>query len=65
MKKWLLEHFLPMWAKQTLLEDNRDLRRQVRILRQEREQLLAYCRGLELGLRCSRRVSIHTGGEGK
>ena len=50
MKKWFLERFLPMWAKETVLSDNRLLKRQNRKLRQENEQLLAYIRGLETGI---------------
>lgn len=55
MKYWLQENFLPMWAKETVLRDNRQLKRQLRQLRQENEELLAYIRGLELGLKTVRR----------
>ena len=51
MKKWLIEHFLPMWAKETVLRDNRQVRRQIRMLEQKNQELQAYIRGLELGLR--------------
>lgn len=51
MKHWLLENFLPMWAKETVLRDNRQLKRDLRRLRQENKELLAYVRGLEMGLR--------------
>ena len=51
MKKWLMEHFLPMWAKETVLRDNRQFRRKIRALEQEKKELQAYIRGLELGLR--------------
>ena len=54
MKKWLLEMFLPMWAKETVLRDNRALLRQLRDLRQENVRLQAYIRGLERGLRSRR-----------
>mgnify|MGYP003314506204 CR=1 FL=1 len=33
MKKWLIDTFLPMWARQTVLADNRELSRQLRQLR--------------------------------
>ena len=65
MKKWLLERFLPMWAKETVLSDNRLLKRQNRKLRQENEQLLAYIRGLESGIRAGKRVTIQNGGAQK
>jgi len=63
MKKWLMEHFLPMWAKQTLLEDNKALRREIKALRQENRELTAYLRGLEQGVKAMRKISIYTGGE--
>lgn len=62
MKKWLLERFLPMWAKETVLSDNRSLKRQNRKLRQENEQLLSYIRGLETGIRAVKRITVNTGG---
>ena len=51
MKKWLLEYFLPMWAKETVLEDNRRLQRENRNLSRENEKLRAYIKGIHLGLR--------------
>jgi len=51
MKKWLLGYFLPMWAKETVLEDNRRLQRENRALRRENEKLQAYIRGVHMGLR--------------
>lgn len=60
MKRWFLENFLPFWAKETVLQDNRALRRQVRQLRQENEVLLSYIRGLEKGMR-TRSVGLGRG----
>ena len=54
MKKWFLETFLPMWAKETVLRDNRALARSLRDERQENARLQAYIRGLEKGLRSHR-----------
>ena len=51
MKKWFLEHFLPMWAKETVLRDNRRLTRDNRQLSRENENLRCYIRGLHAGLR--------------
>ncbi len=62
MKKWLIENFLPMWAKETVLRDNREMARKIKSLQQENEKLAAYVRGLEAGSR-SRRVNIYTGGK--
>ncbi len=53
MKKWLIDRFLPMWAKETVLRDNRRLKRENRQLRQDLEQLEAYIRGIHKGLRAA------------
>lgn len=63
MKKWLVERFLPMWAKESVLRDNRQLKRQLRLLQQELEEMKAYVRGLESGIRAGKRVQIYTGGK--
>lgn len=64
MKKWLIEGFLPMWAKQTVLEDNRQLSRELRALRAENRELRAYIQGLEKGIRAGKKVQIYNrGGE--
>lgn len=62
MKKWFIDSFLPMWAKQTVLEDNRHLTKEIRSLRKENRQLKAYIQGLERGLRGAKRVQIYNGG---
>jgi hypothetical protein len=54
MKKWLVEMFLPMWAKETVRRVNRALLRQLRDARPENVRLQAYIRGLERGLRSHR-----------
>jgi hypothetical protein len=51
MKKWFIDRFLPMWAKQTVLQDNRQLRRENQKLMQEVERLDAYIAGIHRGLR--------------
>ena len=40
-----------MWAKQTVLQDNKRLTRQLRQLQQENEKLTSYIKGLHMGLR--------------
>ena len=64
LKNWLYNHFLPMWAKQTVLVDNRRLLEEVKDLRQQLERKDAYIAGLEAGIRAQRRIIINTG-EGK
>lgn len=51
MKNWFLEHFLPMWAKETVLKDNHRLMQQNRELSRENDCLRSYIRGLHTGLR--------------
>lgn len=51
MKKWFLERFLPMWAKQTVLKDNRRLYKRLRELEQENKLLQSYIQGIHKGLR--------------
>lgn len=62
MKKWLIDKFLPMWAKETVLHDNRRLKRQLRQSQQEMEKMKLYIQGLETGIRAGKRITIHTGG---
>ena len=54
MKKWLLDRFLPMWAKETVLRDNRLLRAENEFLRQQNRELESYIRGIRMGMRHSR-----------
>ena len=61
MKKWLLNHFLPMWAKETVLWENRQLRKENRALQIKVDQQQAYIDGVRAGLRAVKR--IRTGGE--
>lgn len=54
MKKWLTERFLPMWAKETVLADNRRLRRENAALYREVREQQAYIRGIRAGMRSER-----------
>lgn len=63
MKKWLIDGFLPMWAKQTVLEDNRRLSKQICALQRENREMKAYIQGLHKGLRTARQVRMPQGGE--
>lgn len=55
MKKWFLERFLPMWAKQTVLKDNRRMAKELLRLKQENELLQSYINGIHKGLRAGLR----------
>lgn len=64
MKKWLQNHFLPMWAKQTVLWEKGQLERENLALRQELDRLEAYVDGMKTGIRAGKRVNIYNrGGE--
>ena len=63
MKRWLQNHFLPMWAKQTLLWEKNQLERENLALRQEMERLEAYVDGVKTGIRAGKRIVINRGGE--
>ena len=63
-KKWLIGEFLPMWAKQTLLEENTKLAAKVAELEKKLAEQYAYIGGLEAGIRAQRRIVINTGREG-
>lgn len=63
MKKWLTERFLPMWAKETVLTENRHLAAQNCALRQENEQLRSYIDGMRCAMKASKRITVVTGGE--
>lgn len=57
-KTWLLERFLPAWAKESVYQDNKKLLAQLERQKQELRELHAYIDGLEAGLRALRRVTI-------
>ena len=58
MKKWLQNNFLPMWARETLLTEKRQLERENLALRQKVRELEAYIEGMQAGLRANKRISI-------
>ena len=61
IKPWCIDRFLPLWAKETVLADNRRLLRDLEDLRQQLEKKNAYISGLEDGIRTQRRIIINTG----
>lgn len=61
IKNWLYNRFLPVWVKETVLQDNKRLQA-------ENERLLvllakkeAYIEGLHTGMKSQRRIVINTG----
>lgn len=65
IKNWFLNRFLPMWAKETVLKDNRKLSQEVEDLRNELAQKNAYINGLVAGTKSLRRIVINTTEEKK
>ena len=62
MKKWLIERFLPMWAKETVLEDNRILMAENEQLKVRIRELEARIQGMQAGLRATKRINIYNRG---
>ena len=61
-KKWLIDNFLPMWAKETVLRDNRQLQKECQELKRKLEVQAAYMAGMEAGTRSLRRIVINNNG---
>lgn len=55
MKKRLTEKYLPLWAKETVLRDNKLLQAENEMLRAKIGELESYIRGIHMGLRGRRR----------
>ena len=47
MKHWLIDRFLPMWAKETVLADNRRLQQENLRLSHRVRELESYIRGVQ------------------
>lgn len=62
MRKWLIDRFLPMWAKQTVLAQNRRLQQENEELKQKVRQMDAYIQGVQAGIRAGKRITIHNQG---
>lgn len=65
IKQWFLNRFLPMWAKETVLADNKRLQQENAELRHELEQKTAYINGMVAGMKSLRRIVINTTEEKK
>lgn len=61
IKRWLIERILPVWAREQLLAEIRQLEEKNRQLREENIQLGMYIDGLETGIKSQRRIIINTG----
>ena len=67
IKRWLIERILPVWAKESLLREIEELRKQNEALCHQLALRNEYISGLENGIRAQRRITIYntTGGEKK
>lgn len=61
LKEWLINHFLPLWAKETVYADNRILKQELLKLEQKNKELNAYIDGMNSGIRSLRRITINAG----
>ena len=58
LKTWLIERFLPAWAKESVHRENQMLRDEIAELKACIKEREAYIDGMERGLRAQRRVTI-------
>lgn len=56
LKTWLLERFLPAWAKDSVYQENKALLAELERQKQEIRELNAYIDGMETALRRNRIV---------
>ena len=61
IKCWLIERILPVWAKEQLFAEIRQLEEANSALRKQLVALEAYTNGLEAGIKSQRRIIINTG----
>lgn len=64
LRDWLVNKYLPDWAVQTILEENKQLQRKLEHLKEEYRTLQAYTDGLEYALHRGARIEINTTGGG-
>lgn len=57
-RQWLLDRFLPAWAKDSVFQENKRLLAEVERQKQELRELNAYVEGMETALRAIRRIVI-------
>ena len=58
-KKWLVDSFLPRYAKESLIEENNRLRQELQNIRQQAVEIQRYAAGLEYALRHMPGVVVH------
>ena len=58
-KSWLINTFLPAWAKDSVYRENEVLKDEIASLRRKLREREAFIEGLERGVRAQRRVVIN------
>lgn len=61
IKNWLYNHFLPLWAKETVLAENKRLQAENEKLLIQLAEKQSYIDGLHVGMKSMRRIVINTG----
>lgn len=61
IKNWLLDRFLPMWAKETVFQELKHTKAENEALRQKVAELESYIHGMHTGIKSQRRIVINTG----
>ena len=61
-RSWLINKFLPAWAKEAVYQENKRLRDEIIRLNSAIAERDAYIDGLERGIRSQSRIIINTGG---
>lgn len=58
-KKWLVENFLPRYAKESLIEENDRLRQELQEAWRQADEIQQYAAGMEYALRHMPGVVVH------
>lgn len=59
VKKWLVNKYLPAYAKQTILEDNKRLNLALQAQKERINELEAYIDGIQFATRATRKIIIN------
>ena len=59
IKMWIIEKYLPSYAKESMTEELRSLNLEIDDLRRENERLRAYIAGLKRGVRSLKKIVIN------
>ncbi len=58
-RKWLVNQFLPTWARESLYREIQRLEKENRVLREKNRLLNAYVDGMEAAMKAQKRVVIN------